>query len=406
MSPSSSLHLPERNFGLDSLRTAAIVAVLLFHGYLGFLVSTGLSPWQGWRAALSASAGIFALEWFFVLSGFLIGSILIRGSQRESSWWRASRDFWLRRWFRTVPNYWLFLGVNSILVAWGIEEGRFSTRFVLFLQSFAGAQEKPFFYSESWSLAVEEWFYLLFPLLLGTVAWAMAVLRGRAEADADTLRRRFWMAIVLTLVASIVLRTAMVPSAHFFDWDEHVRRVTVRHLDSIAWGVLAAQVHHWYPAAWARRRGLKALAGLVLMLFSVACLFYFMIVDWRGFAGGRFNDLALMTAPAVGTVLVLPWMAAWRAPGAGLKWLVERIATYSYSMYLCHFPLMLVMLHGLHLLGLDAGDWVGWLASLWVLLVFGLSALVFHGFEKPVTDLRDRFTRRVPVGVQVPSPHP
>lgn len=54
MSPSSAAPREQRNFGLDLLRAAAILAVLAFHGYLGFGVSTGLSAWQGWRAALSA----------------------------------------------------------------------------------------------------------------------------------------------------------------------------------------------------------------------------------------------------------------------------------------------------------------------------------------------------------------
>ena len=50
----TKVHRYQRNFGLDLLRSLAISVVLINHGYLGFFVSTGLSKWEGWRAALSA----------------------------------------------------------------------------------------------------------------------------------------------------------------------------------------------------------------------------------------------------------------------------------------------------------------------------------------------------------------
>jgi peptidoglycan/LPS O-acetylase OafA/YrhL len=162
--------------------------------------------------------------------------------------------------------------------------------------------------------------------------------------------------------------------------------------------VLAAIVNRWHPGWWQRHQGLKALAGALLMAGAAAAMFYFIRIDWRGFAGGRFNDMALITAPALGVVLILPWLSS-RAPGAGAaRWLSARIGDYSYSIYLCHFPLMLTLLHVIKSRGLDMAA-VVWLAvPLWVALVLLVSALVFHVFEKPVSDLRERFTRRVQAG--------
>lgn len=108
----------QRNFGLDVLRSLSICVVLMNHGFLGFFVSTGLSKWEGWRAAVSACA-VFAIEWLFVLSGFLIGSMMIRSFEARDGWWASARDFWLRRWFRTIPNYYLFLALNAALAWWG-----------------------------------------------------------------------------------------------------------------------------------------------------------------------------------------------------------------------------------------------------------------------------------------------
>ena len=75
----------QRNFGLDVLRTVAITVVLLNHGYLGFFVANGLSKWEGWNAAISACA-VFSIEWLFVLSGFLIGSMMIRSFETRGGW--------------------------------------------------------------------------------------------------------------------------------------------------------------------------------------------------------------------------------------------------------------------------------------------------------------------------------
>ena len=377
----------QRNFGLDVLRSLSICVVLANHGYLGFFVSTGLSKWEGWRAALSACA-VFAIEWLFVLSGFLIGSMMIRSFEARGGWWASARDFWLRRWFRTVPNYYLFLAVNAALAWWGLEEGRFSWSFALFSQNLAWAQTKPLFFAEAWSLALDEWFYFLMPILLGAVAWRWRLQRHHL----------FWVVALLLILVPSVLRSVVTPPAHFFAWDEHIRRVTIMHLDATGWGVAAAILNRWHGAWWGRHQGVKAAVGGALMLGAVAAMFYFMRIDWRGFAGGRFNDLVLIAAPSLGVVLMLPWLANLRVRAGGLRWLAARIGDYSYSVYLCHFPLLLIMVHALKALGWDIGPIVGWVVLAWLTAVLAVSALVFHSFEKPVSDLRERFTRRVQAG--------
>jgi peptidoglycan/LPS O-acetylase OafA/YrhL len=377
----------QRNFGLDVLRTAAISVVLLNHGYMGFFVGNGLSAWQGWNAALSACA-VFSIEWLFVLSGFLIGSMMIRSFETRGRWWASARDFWLRRWFRTIPNYYLFLLVNAALAWWGIEEGRFSWSFAVFSQNLAWPQAKPMFFAEAWSLALDEWFYALMPLLLGLVALASRLDR----------RQVFWLVALALILVPTVLRSVIVPPAHFFEWDEHVRRVTALHLDATGWGVLAAILNRWHPGWWQRRAGLKAWAGLALMAGAAAAMVYFMRIDWRGFAGGRFNDLALITAPSLGVVLLLPWLAALAPGGRVARWLSARVGDYSYSIYLCHFPLLMVLGHGVRSMGWDMGAIVWWVVLAWLVLVLSVSAAVFHSFEKPVSDLRERFTRRVQAG--------
>ena len=222
-------------------------------------------------------------------------------------------------------------------------------------------------------------------------------------------RNLFAVAAAILILAPTLVRIALPAPAHFFEWDDNVRRVSALHLDSIGWGVAAAIVNRWLPGWWAARPGLKALLGLALTLGSVGALFYFLLIDWHGFAGGRLNDLALITAPAAGTALLLPWLSARRAPWPALRRWAARVADYSYSMYLCHFPLMLLMLHLIRARGWDAAAQLFWMLPLWLLLVWALSALIFHRFERPVTDLRERFASRVragPFGPQAASRSP
>lgn len=75
-----------------------------------------------------------------------------------------------------------------------------------------------------------------------------------------------------------------------------------------------------------------------------------------------------------------------------------RIGDYAYSIYLCHFPLILTLVYCVKWMGWDMGAIVWWVVLVWLLLVIAVSAAVFHSFEKPISDLRERFTRRVQAG--------
>lgn len=341
--------------GLDMLRVLAVVAVLVGHG------KRMLVPPGAIQNALRG-LGPVGVEVFFVLSGYLIGTILIReAAQPGFSAWAFLR----RRWWRTVPAYLLALVVFGAFAWtkgwWPVPDWRY----LLFMQNL---WSRPDTMRISWSLAIEEWSYLL----LGVAAWR---LRGRIH----------WMAWALVL-------GAWVGRAVYWDVpDVILRQAVVFRLDAVALGVLVAKYRPSLDAPWLPR------AGLGLLVVSVATI--------SGFRGH--NDQLIDAAPVV-KLLWLPCMQAGVAAcipaaerlQAGAAW--HRPALYAYSVYLFHQPVRYVMeaaptVHGL--------TWVVWVAA-----VFAVAAAVYHLYEAPMTRLRDapslwgRMVAPKPVAEPVASP--
>lgn len=122
----------KRVYGLDVLRAIAIFLVVLGHGNIN--VAGDLFE------NIPTIPLIDGVELFFVLSGFLIGSILIKIITKEQGLSAKSlTNFWKRRWFRTLPNYFLILLVNYLFVRFGVINGEldaFNWKFFFFLHNF------------------------------------------------------------------------------------------------------------------------------------------------------------------------------------------------------------------------------------------------------------------------------
>jgi peptidoglycan/LPS O-acetylase OafA/YrhL len=146
----SKINYDQRVYGLDVYRAIAIIIVVLGHSSF-MLNGTAMEnfPWLGL---------VDGVELFFVLSGFLIGSILIKTIDKNEYKLTSKTlfNFWKRRWFRTLPNYYLILIIYTLFVSYGVVDAdisQFDWTFFFFLQNFA----TPFydFFWESWSLSIE-----------------------------------------------------------------------------------------------------------------------------------------------------------------------------------------------------------------------------------------------------------
>src|SRR5262249_35394349 len=141
-----------RNFGLDVVRAIAISGVLVAHFTAAVAVLMAATPPF---LLMRLGAGV---ELFFALSGFLIGGLLL--DIKEPSL-RAWIIFMIRRWIRTIPLYLAWLTI--LLIIWPPQQDLMghAVKYVTFSQNLFWKMSDPFF-APSWSLAVEEWFYLLF----------------------------------------------------------------------------------------------------------------------------------------------------------------------------------------------------------------------------------------------------
>jgi peptidoglycan/LPS O-acetylase OafA/YrhL len=135
----------KRIFGLDLLRTLAMASVIMSH--------------EGHDRIFGVKYGIIGVEFFFVMSGFLIGEMLIRDF-RDGFSFSDLKTFWVKRWFRTIPLYYAVLILKFTFI--DHSPGLNIFYYFSFLQNnFYGIS----FLGVSWTLVLEEWFYLLMPVL-------------------------------------------------------------------------------------------------------------------------------------------------------------------------------------------------------------------------------------------------
>ncbi|TXI80724.1 MAG: acyltransferase [Flavobacteriales bacterium] len=360
----SSANGHARIFGLDLMR--ALAALIVVYSHADDLLD------EHWPRDPGAAA-MDGVDLFFVLSGFLIGTILIRTSYAsEIPWWRRLLDFWQRRWLRTLPNYYFFLLINVVMVHFGWSMGLLNINtlaYFVFLQNLIIPLD--LFFWESWSLAVEEWFYLLFPLLLVLLAWRRAPKWGSL------------LATLVMILVPIVLRTRAVAAVDTpFMLDLLVRKIVVMRFDTIGYGVLMAWLVHHAPRFFHRHRVVAFLLGVALLTTAI------MLRDSHGLV---YLGTVFLVLSGTSMAMMLPLLVAWPS-GGRLGPAVAFLSRISYALYLVHMPVRSVYLDlmpGRSLvmsLGLYAGYW---------LLCIALAALVYQVWERPFMALRDGLSERI-----------
>ena len=309
------------------------------------------------------NTGSFGVDLFFVLSGFLIGGILLRlGEDLRSP--RTFAGFWVSRALRTLPSYYLFVAVNVavrlLVYKFPFQSWRTVAPYLVFGQSLFHRPD--WFFVESWSLCVEEWFYLLLP-----VALCASLQFARRMVPA-------YCAFVAVMIASSVcLRAAMRPM-------DMEALAVVYHADALGLGLAAAVLAATVPALW--RRSAPALAALGAALAAFTYAYTVRPHD----EGSLLGCAGVPLLRAAGYALLLPWAAGLKAAGRGwFEAAAAAVARWSYSLYLTNFLFSVIaMLFVMPRLGVTAAVLAMLGAS------FLASAALYRWFERPVLEMRGR----------------
>jgi peptidoglycan/LPS O-acetylase OafA/YrhL len=334
-----------RILSLDVLRGVAILLVLGRHAHF----PAGWAITDAWK-----QGGWVGVDLFFVLSGFLISGLLFR-EYRKFGRVQTGR-FLIRRAFKIYPAFWALVAVTVLLrIAVGSTRhlGYQTLIELLFLQSYSADR----LYAHTWSLSVEEQFYLLLPVLLLAIGYA-----------------NLWRLNRVIPMVMVGLLAARCLTAGPFDAQTHLFPAYFR-FDSLLAGVLASWWYHTSPAFvdWCRRWYLLLLVsglGLILPAFLAP-----LETRWVYTVG--------LTAFALGSVCVLLALVCRGVPANRFTSALGKVGVYSYSIYLWH-DLMLWLVVPLFL-----GPWLVQTAYFAVSIGFGM--LAAEVVETPALRLRDRW---------------
>lgn len=358
-----------RVFGLDILRAIAILFVVIEHG-------TVLLPKE-----LIAVSELFIFDGvsvFFVLSGFLIGGILIKIFEANDEInFKLVKEFWIRRWFRTLPNYYLVLFILTVLNYFFVNDFELwkVKRYIFFAQNLNNAH--PAFFGEAWSLSIEEWFYIIIPLL---IVFFLKVFKIKSKEAVITVA----VIIILSITVFRFYRHLNIEVLRYKDWDLLFRKQVFTRLDSIMYGVMGAYIHFYHIKKWIRFKKIFLVTGITMFLFGK---YYSPDINGTYFKVFYFSFISLAT------LFTVPFLSSLTS-GKGLFYKsISYISLISYSMYLLNLNVIQFWI-------LDKIEWTVFSESIYLIsitkyfiywfLVITLSILLYKYFEIPMMKLRDK----------------
>lgn len=334
---------------LDGTRAIAALLVLVFH-----------SAQEGLPLPAIVNFGQTGVDLFFVLSGFLITSILLAARPRD---WAEVRTFYARRSLRIFPLYYLALALCTLFlfhVDWP---------FWVYLENFWMSAGKAIAGpGHLWSLAVEEQFYLVWPCLVLFVP------------------RRFLLKILSgTIIFSFVLRVLLAASHH------DVYSLTLTRLDGLSGGAILALLHS--TGSLRRWRPLLLAMAVCSSLLIVAIGSTFRTTGEIWFTAAKYSLLAALYSGCIGWLVCSPEAKLSRALSIRPLRFIGRI---SYGLYVWHPFVFVLLFRALH----GHSPWLE--AALAFPLAFLLASLSWYAFERPFLRLKDRFAPEARLSPQAP----
>lgn len=354
------------------MRASAILMVLFSHA-LWIFSNTNQSI-----SLLFNLLGFWGVEIFFVLSGFLIGKILINLFCAEEISFNTVRHFLKRRWFRTLPNYYIILILNIVL-AFFLEQNFTNTwEYFFFLQNFA--KTLPAFFPESWSLSVEEWAYILLPLSL---LFAMKFFKINKQKTFIITVIILWLIFFLIKVRFNFYNNVL----NLSQWNVSLKAVVIYRIDAILTGVIMAWLYVSCKK-WLIKNGyLFASIGVAILIFMLVGVGYFkLLIENYPF----FWNVLYLPLTSLGFVLFIPFLVNFNS---NTNWFTNSITTISkisYSIYLLHYSIILQLIKYLiKSYQINFKNEIA-VAIIYIIVTLIVSYFWYKHIEKPLTDLRDK----------------
>lgn len=347
---------------LDGLRGIAILTVMIYH--LEGLIPA-LHPY--------VKGGFLGVDIFFVLSGFLITSILLKEYEKEGQ--ISLKNFYLRRFFRLAPAFWTFLlalyFLGNVILPDRQAEAIYNNNNFFFAFSYlmnwhsATNDGLSGNLNHAWSLAIEEQFYILWSLILYK---AFDEKRERKQIFA------FTSATVLILIVLRAVRALNGVDTNVLYYSTDTR------IDALLIGCVAAMIHTWrlLPQKLYSNR-LFSVAVLMSAATALLVLFTFSHED-------KFLYCGPLSIFSMSVGLTILWLTT-RQKSIVKKLLELRflrwVGQISYGLYLWHYAF--------YEFGRKTFDAVPIQISVGLCLAFAVSAVSFYLIEKPFLKIKEKF---------------
>jgi peptidoglycan/LPS O-acetylase OafA/YrhL len=282
------------------------------------------------------------------------------------------KSFWINRWYRTLPAYYVVLvAIIACDMIWPRDFPPFpeAIAYFLFSQNFTSGHLTGF--EESWSLSVEEWFYLSTPLIF------------YAFLQLTNLKRATVMVLATVIIGVNLLRSYKIYFQGIDDlaeWDEAIRTTILNRLDSIMFGVLGAYLAYYRFTIWEKYNHQFFYSGLIF-LFALTFLFSYYHPS---------KPLLYLMIPleSLATLMMIPKLSRVQGRKGPVARFITLVSLISYSMYLVHGTLYSYILQPFM-----PNNYTAFAAYL--LWAFGLSWLLYQTVEKWGMDRRNKINQKL-----------
>lgn len=245
----------QKNFGLDIVRSIAIILVLAAHLSPFFIVSPIIFN-------LLYHSGLYGVELFFVLSGFLIGNVFLSKLLPVFSFSQL-KNFYYRRLLRILPLYYVILVFLVIIDNLILKSKSLHVYHFIFLQNFFPKEVG--FFAVSWTLSIQFWFYLIIPILFLTIS--------NKKNYSGNFIRGFLLAISIIILLRYIYVILFNPT-----FDFGVRKNILMRFDTFFVGIIFAIIKYKFKLFYEK---ITSFPSFLFSLFGLSIFYaiyiYFMI---------------------------------------------------------------------------------------------------------------------------------